>query len=103
MQPLAMRPIADDAPLIFAGSASRALGAEIAAYLGLPLGRGEVLRFSEGNVFVRVLENVRGRHVYLVQRLADQEDVAHPFPHILVVLPRRLAGGGRQRRGDLGQ
>ena len=58
---------ADDAPLIFAGSASRTLGAEIAAYLGLPLGRGEVLRFSEGNVFVRVLENVRGRHVYLVQ------------------------------------
>jgi ribose-phosphate pyrophosphokinase len=62
-----MRPTDDDAPLIFAGSASRTLGAEIAAYLGLPLGQGEVLRFSEGNVFVRVLENVRGRHVYLVQ------------------------------------
>src|ERR671930_1015400 len=58
---------ADDAPLIFAGSASRSLGAEIAAYLQLPLGRGEVVRFSEGNLFVRVLENVRGRHVYLVQ------------------------------------
>ncbi len=57
----------DDQPLIFAGSASRALGAEIAEYLKLPLGRSEVLRFSEGNVFVRVLENVRGRHVYLVQ------------------------------------
>lgn len=57
----------DDNPLIFAGSASRSLGAEIAEYLQLPLGRGEVLRFSEGNVFVRVLENVRGRQVYLVQ------------------------------------
>src|SRR6266705_4117119 len=57
----------DDDPLIFAGSASRALGAEIAEYLKLPLGRSEVLRFSEGNLFVRVLENVRGRHVYLVQ------------------------------------
>jgi ribose-phosphate pyrophosphokinase len=57
----------DDDPLIFAGSASRALGAEIAEYLQLPLGRGEVLQFSEGNLFVRVLENVRGRHVYLVQ------------------------------------
>jgi ribose-phosphate pyrophosphokinase len=61
-----MQPTVDD-PLIFAGSASRALGAEIAEYLRLPLGRGEVLRFSEGNVFVRVLENVRGRHVYLIQ------------------------------------
>jgi ribose-phosphate pyrophosphokinase len=57
----------DDDPLIFAGSASRALGAEIAEYLLLSLGRGEVLQFSEGNLFVRVLENVRGRQVYLVQ------------------------------------
>lgn len=61
-----MRPTDDD-PLIFAGSASRFLGHEVAEYLGLPLGRGEVLRFSEGNLFVRVLENVRGRQVYLVQ------------------------------------
>lgn len=61
-----MRPTDDD-PLIFAGSASRLLGQEVAEYLGLPLGRGEVLRFSEGNLFVRVLENVRGRQVYLVQ------------------------------------
>src|SRR6266545_2197123 len=61
-----MRPTVDD-PLIFSGSASRALGGEIAEYLRLPLGRGDVLRFSEGNVFVRVLENVRGRHAYLVQ------------------------------------
>jgi len=61
-----MPPTADD-PLIFAGSASRSLGAEIAEYLGLPLGRGEVIQFSEGNLFVRVLENVRGRQIYLVQ------------------------------------
>src|SRR5919197_2197148 len=57
----------DDDPLIFAGSASRSLGTEIAEYLHVPLGRGEVLRFSEGNLFVRVLENVRGRQVYLIQ------------------------------------
>jgi ribose-phosphate pyrophosphokinase len=30
-------------------------------------GRGEVVRFSEGTLFVRVLENVRGRSVYVVQ------------------------------------
>ncbi len=61
-----MKPNEDD-PLIFAGSASRSLGAEIAEYLRFPLGRGEVVRFSEGNLFVRVRENVRGRHVYLIQ------------------------------------
>jgi ribose-phosphate pyrophosphokinase len=31
------------------------------------VGRGEVLRFSEGTLFPRILENVRGRRVYLVQ------------------------------------
>jgi ribose-phosphate pyrophosphokinase len=59
-------PAMEDA-LIVAGSASRALGADIAARLGLPLAAGEVIRFSEGNLFVRVMENVRGRHVYLIQ------------------------------------
>jgi SAM-dependent methyltransferase len=39
----------------------------IADYLDCPLGASETLRFSEGNLFVRVLENVRGRDVFLVQ------------------------------------
>jgi ribose-phosphate pyrophosphokinase len=56
--------------LLFAGSGSARLGAEIAAYLGQPLGRSEVLRFQEGNLFVRVLENVRGRDVFVVQGTA---------------------------------
>ena len=53
--------------LLFAGSASPKLGAAIAEYLDCPLGASETLRFSEGNLFVRVLENVRGRDVFLVQ------------------------------------
>jgi ribose-phosphate pyrophosphokinase len=56
--------------LILGGSGSPKLAARIAEYLGLPLGRSEVLRFSEGNLFVRVLENVRGRRCYLVQSTA---------------------------------
>lgn len=31
------------------------------------MSKNEVIRFSEGNTFVRILENVRGRHVYIVQ------------------------------------
>jgi ribose-phosphate pyrophosphokinase len=53
--------------LLFAGSASRKLGRAIADYLDCPLGSSETLRFSEGNLFVRILENVRGRDVFLVQ------------------------------------
>jgi ribose-phosphate pyrophosphokinase len=53
--------------LLFAGSASRKLGGAISDYLDCPLGASETLKFSEGNLFVRVLENVRGRDVYIVQ------------------------------------
>ena len=53
--------------MIFAGSASPRLTAAICLELGVEVGASEVVRFSEGTLFVRVLENVRGRSVYLVQ------------------------------------
>jgi ribose-phosphate pyrophosphokinase len=59
-----------DDPLVFAGSASVRLTRRICKHLGAPLGRGELLRFSEGTLFPRVLENVRGRNVYIVQSTA---------------------------------
>ncbi len=53
--------------LVFSGSGSPRLTDAICGYLGVTPGRRDVFRFSEGNLFVRVEENVRGRHVYLVQ------------------------------------
>ena len=53
--------------LVFAGSGSRKLTARICDYLRIPQGKNETLHFSDGNTFVRILENVRGRRVYLVQ------------------------------------
>ena len=58
--------MADDI-LVFGGSGSPVLTRKICAYLGVAPAAGEVLRFSEGNLFVRVKENVRGRRVYVVQ------------------------------------
>jgi len=52
---------------IFAGSASRDLGRLVCDQLGVELSASETKLFSEGNVFVRVLENVRGRDVYIIQ------------------------------------
>ncbi|HEX6165821.1 MAG TPA: ribose-phosphate pyrophosphokinase [Acidimicrobiales bacterium] len=60
----------DDEFLLFAGSASPRLAQAIATYLGCGVGASETLRFSEGNLFVRVGENVRGRDVFLVQGTA---------------------------------
>ena len=56
-----------DEMLVFAGSGSRKLTARICDYLRIPQGKNETLHFSDGNTFVRILENVRGRRVYLVQ------------------------------------
>lgn len=56
-----------EAPLVFVGSASPRLGAAVCASLGVQPGAAQVIRFSEGSIFVRIDENVRGRDVYLVQ------------------------------------
>src|SRR5213082_2360620 len=56
-----------DEMMVFAGSGSRRLTARICDYLDIPQGKNETLHFSDGNTFVRILENVRGRRVYLVQ------------------------------------
>jgi ribose-phosphate pyrophosphokinase len=55
---------------VFGGSGSLRLSQSICDYLGVPRGLSEVIRFSEGNLFVRVRESVRGRHVYVVQSTA---------------------------------
>ena len=52
---------------IFCGSANPALAEEICRCLELPLGKSEVTRFSDGEVCVQVLENVRGADVFVVQ------------------------------------
>lgn len=61
--------MADDFVLL-AGSANPRLAEAIASYLSHPLVQGETLRFSDGNLFVRVPVNVRGRDVYLIQGTA---------------------------------
>ena len=60
----------DGEMLVFGGSGSPELTRSICEYLGRDPGESEVLKFSEGNLFVRVLENVRGRHVFVVQSTA---------------------------------
>ena len=52
---------------LFTGNANRALAEEIAQYLHVPLGDAEVSRFSDGEVFVQVNENVRGTDVFIIQ------------------------------------
>ena len=52
---------------LFAGNANPQLAAEIARHLMTPLGRTSVGRFSDGEVNVELMDNVRGRDVFVVQ------------------------------------
>ncbi len=53
--------------VILSGNANRPLAERICEKLGKPLGHAESRRFSDGEIFVEVGENVRGRDVYLIQ------------------------------------
>lgn len=52
---------------LFTGNANPELAADIATELGVPVGKARVSRFSDGETFCEIQENVRGRDVYVVQ------------------------------------
>ncbi len=56
-----------DNTAIFAGLGSQQLTERICAQLGLPVGQSKTITFSEGNTFVKVGENVRGKDTFIVQ------------------------------------
>lgn len=53
--------------MVFTGNANPVLAQEVASHLGLELGRADVGKFSDGEVNVELLENVRGRDVFVLQ------------------------------------
>ncbi len=52
---------------LFSGNANRPLAEEIAQHLRIPLGDADVSRFSDGEVYVQINENVRGADVFIIQ------------------------------------
>lgn len=53
--------------MIFAGNANTELAHKISAYLNIPIGQATVSTFSDGETMVEILENVRGRDVFVIQ------------------------------------
>ncbi len=53
--------------LLFTGNANPVLAAEIAQHLNTHLGAANVGRFSDGEVTVEITQNVRARHVFVIQ------------------------------------
>ncbi len=56
---------------IFSGTANEALTKEIAKWIEIPLGMGEVTRFSDGEISLHIKESVRGSDAFIVQPLCE--------------------------------
>ncbi len=58
---------ADSNMMVFTGNANKALAKNVASFLNVPLGKATVEKFSDGEIMVEVLDNVRGKDVFIVQ------------------------------------
>ncbi|HEX77792.1 MAG TPA: ribose-phosphate pyrophosphokinase [Dehalococcoidia bacterium] len=56
---------------VFTGNSHPKLAEGVCDYLGISLGKAEVFQFSNENIFVRILENVRQRDVFVIQSLSS--------------------------------
>ncbi len=60
---------------LFTGNSNPALAQEICDYLSVPLGKAQVSRFSDGEIKVKIEENIRGMDVFVVQSTSDPVNV----------------------------
>ena len=56
---------------VFSGNAHPTLAQAVCKYLNIPLGQADIFEFSNGNIFVRILENVRERDIFVIQPLSS--------------------------------
>jgi len=79
---------------VFSGNAHPALAQAVVEYLGIPLGKSEVFKFSNENIFVRILENVRQRDTFVIQPLCSP--VNNNLVELLIMLDAlKRASAGR--------
>jgi len=69
---------------IFCGTSNPALAKEVCDFLGLPLGQSQLTQFSDGEIYVQILENVRGADVFVLQPTCDP--VAHNLMQLLLMI-----------------
>jgi ribose-phosphate pyrophosphokinase len=79
---------------VFSGTAHPALARAVCNYLSIPLGEADVFEFSNENIFVRILENVRERDVFIIQPICSP--VNKSLVELLIMLDAfKRASAGR--------
>ncbi|MFQ5777324.1 MAG: ribose-phosphate diphosphokinase [Terriglobia bacterium] len=79
---------------IFTGSANRELTREICQYLSLPVGDSTLGRFSDGEIYFQINENVRGADVFVVQPTCHPVD-CHLMELLLMIDAFKRASAAR--------
>ncbi len=79
---------------VFSGNAHRDLASDICSYLGVSLGSCDVFKFSNDQTFVRILENVREKDVFIVQTLSEPVN-DHLMELLIMIDAARRASAGR--------
>jgi ribose-phosphate pyrophosphokinase len=69
---------------IFTGNANAALAEKICSFLGMPLGKAKVSKFSDGEIQVEIEESVRGTDTFVVQPTCPP--VSHNLMELLIML-----------------
>jgi ribose-phosphate pyrophosphokinase len=69
---------------LFAGNSNPELSSRIAKKLGVPLGETDLKTFSDGEIFVKIHENVRGDDVFIVQSLTPRPN--HYLMELLIMI-----------------
>ena len=70
---------------IFSGTAHPELARAVCRYLGVPLGKAEVVKFSNENIFPKINQNVREHDVFIVQPMYP--NVSDSMLELLLVAP----------------
>jgi len=83
-----------DSLMVFTGNANPDLASEVAKHLNIPLGKAAVGRFSDGEVMVELLENVRGRDIFVLQSTCTPTD-ANLMEIMLMVDALKRSSAGR--------
>ena len=78
---------------VFSGNAHREFAEAVCKHLEMPLGRNEVFEFSNGNIFVRFLDNIRERDVFLIQPIAPPVNTSLMELFIMIDAAKRASAG----------
>jgi ribose-phosphate pyrophosphokinase len=79
--------------MVFTGNANPVLAQEVAKHLGIDLGRADVGRFSDGEIMLELLENVRGRDVFVLQSTSYPTNDSLMEVMVMVDALRRSSAG----------